>query len=486
MRFLRRSLTGLFLMALAIGALTLAAGTLVEAFRARYAEGAPTPPAPERRITTAVVPVRAETVTPVIAAFGAVVSRRTLEVRAPASGVIAELAPDFADGAAVAAGQLLLRLDPADATTARDLAASAVAAAEAEIARADRAAALARDVVAAAEVQAGLRQKALERQQTLGERGVGTEAALEEAELAGSAADQAVLAARAALASDEAAATSARTALAEAKINLAEAGRRLADTEVRADFAGTLGNVAVVAGGRVVTAERLADIVDPADLEVSFRVSTADYVHLLDASGRLVAAPVAVALAEAPLGQGSLPPAAEGVVRGTLARVGASVGEGQSGRLLYARLDDPRGLRPGDFVAVRIAEPSLDGVARVPAAAVDAGGTVLVLGPDDRLGSVPVDVLRRERDAVIVRAGDLAGREIVATRAPRLGPGIAVNPTRDPSDRVALAPDRRAALLAYVERASFEPAERDRIRADLASDLVPSATVAELDARMGG
>ena len=48
---------------------------------------------------------------------------------------------------------------------------------------------------------------------------------------------------------------------------------------------------------------------------------------------------------------------------GTVDRAGAQVGEGQTGRLIFARLDSFAGFRPGDFVSVRIEEPELRFVA---------------------------------------------------------------------------------------------------------------------------
>ncbi len=81
---------------------------------------------------------------------------------------------------------------------------------------------------------------------------------------------------------------------------------------------------------------------------------------------------------------------------------------------------------PGDFVTVAMDEPALDRVVRLPSSALDPAGTVLVLGADERLEAVSVDLLRRQGDDVLVRADALQGREVVAERTPLLGPGIKV------------------------------------------------------------
>ena len=99
------------------------------------------------------------------------------------------------------------------------------------------------------------RQRALTRQQDLDARGVGSAAAVETAELAMSAATQAVLSRRAALAQAETRLDQAGPALDRRRIALAEAERRLADTEIGAEFAGVLSDV-TRGGGRARLRQR--------------------------------------------------------------------------------------------------------------------------------------------------------------------------------------------------------------------------------------
>lgn len=485
MRLLRRSLIGLFLVSATFALLAMAGFVMVSAFQTRMA--APDRPrmAEERVFTVNVLTARSETIAPVLTTFGEVRSRRTLELRAPVAGRIIELAEGFEDGARVEAGQLLIRIDPADAQAAVDIARSELARAEAELREADAALDLAADDLAAAVEQARLRVTALERQRNLQDRGVGTDAAVETAALAVSTADQAVLSRRSALAQAEARLDQAENALGRQRIALTEAERRLRDTEIHAGFSGILGDTTAVAGGLVSTNERLASIIDPTELEVSFRLSTSQYARLLDGQGGLIPAEMRIVLDVM---------GAEIVAPGRLSRVAAAVGEGQTGRLLYARLEEARGFRPGDFVTVEVEEPALDGVALIPASAVDGAGTVLVLGADDRLESVAVEVLRRQGNDVILRAAALEGREVVVERAPMLGAGIRVRPLRadgaeqeDAAEMIQLTPERRAALIAHVQANARMPQEaRERMLATLEQDLVPAGMIARLEARAGG
>ncbi|MBV0910845.1 efflux RND transporter periplasmic adaptor subunit [Anianabacter salinae] len=487
MRFLRRSLVGLFLLSVTLGVLAYAGQMIYGAVQARLSDEPPERPARERVFAVNTVTVTPETITPVMTVFGEVRSRRTLELRASAGGTIVELSENFEEGGEVAAGELLLRIDPTDAQSALDTAETSLAEAEAEVAEATRAVTLAEDDVAAAEEQLQLRTQALDRQRDLVTRGVGTEAAVETAALAASSARQSLVSRRQAMATAMARVDGARTALRRQEIAVNEAQRRVAETEVFAEFAGTLSGVTAVEGGIVTANEQLASLIDPNALEVAFRVSTSQYSRLLDGDGRLIGAPVVAGLDV--LG-------VDLTATGTISREGAAVGTGQTGRQIFARLDDAQGFRPGDFVTVRIEEPPLERVASLPATAVDAAGTVLVVGEDDRLEVAQTEVLRRQGDAVVVSAAGLAGRQAVRERTPLLGAGIKVRVVNPPeagdapqpvNDLVELTEERRARLVAFVEGNSFMPDEaKKRVLAQLSQDRVPVRTVERIESRMGG
>lgn len=489
MRFLRNSLIGVFLLSVTLGLIALAGNVVYSALQERWAREAPARPARERVIAVNVVTVEPTTVSPVLSTFGEVRSQRTLDVRAATGGAVVWVSEAFEDGGSVGAGDLLLQIDPADAQSALDLARAALAEAEADLRGAVRSLTLARDDLVAAQEQARLRERALTRQRDLLQRGVGTEAAIETAELAAASARQSVLSRRQAVAQAETRIDQARTSLQRQEISVAEAERRLADTEIYAQFAGVLSDVSVVEGGLVSPNERVAQVVDPQALEVSFRVSTSQYVRLLDETGRLEGLPVSVSLDVM---------GADIKTAGAISRESAAVGEGQTGRLIFARLEEAAGFRPGDFVTVRVQQDPLEGVTLLPATAVDPAGRVLVVGEDERLSEETVEVLRRQGDEVIVRARALTGREVVAERTPLLGAGIKVRPVRPVAsgeaeaaaaepDMVELDPERRARLVAFIEGNQFMPADaKERVLAQLRQDRVPAQMIERIESRMGG
>ncbi len=473
---------GLFLAAVTLGLLVWAVQMVGDAVQTRMADAPKAPPTRERVFAVNVALAEPGSETPVLESFGEIASRRTLELRAADGGRVVALAPGFEDGGAVRAGDVLVRLDPADAEAAVQRAQNDLADAEAEARDAARSLVLARDTLKASEDQADLRARALTRQRDLAARGVTTTTATETAELAAAAARQAVLSSRQAITQAEARVDQAVTRTARARIALAEAERRLADTVLRAPFNGTLSATSVVEGRLVAANERLADLIDADDLEVSFRLSTAQYARLLDQNGEILKADVRVTLDAAGV---------DLEASGRVTRTSAAAGEGQTGRLVFAALGRAPGFKPGDFVTVRVQEPALTGVIRLPASAVDAGGAVLVLDDENRLEAAQVTVLRRQGDDVIVR-GDIAGREVVEARSPLLGAGIAVKPLRkgaapEAPEMVELTEERRARLVALVEGNTRMPKEaKARVLARLAERQVPARMVERIESRMGG
>lgn len=484
MRFMRRSLTGVFLLAVTLVLLAWAGNLVRGAVEAKLNQEPRSFPQRERVLSVNVVSLDPQAITPELTAFGELLSQRTLDLRSATGGTVREAGQGLVDGGSVAAGDLLLRIDPTDAQAALDRVRADLQDAEAELRDAQRALTLAQDELAAAQSQSTLRDQALARARDLADRGVGTAAAVETAELASSSAQASVLTQRQSVASAQARIDQATTSLARQRINLAEAERDLADTEIYAAFGGQLSNVTISLGGRLTANELFGQLVDPTQLEVAFRVSTSQYARLLDDQGKLVPAVVNVALDVAGL---------DLTAKGQITRESASVASGQTGRLLFATLDQALGYRPGDFVTVRIDEPALENVALVPATAVAADETVLLVGADERLAVGRVTLLRRQGDNVIVAVGDLAGQTIVAERSPLLGAGIKVSPILPDGQQVAeetpkmltLDPERRAKLIAFVTEGRMPDDVKERIIGQLEQDEVSSETVERLESRMG-
>ena len=485
MRFLRKSLMGLFLLASTLALFGFSIMMVRSAIENKDEGGRRGGGGRERVFAVNIVPFEAGQQIPILQVFGEVQSQRSLDIRTSVGGTVIELHPDFQNGGLVQKGDVLLRIDPSDAQTALALVEADVADAQADRREVARTLELAKDEVSAAQEQAALRLKALKRKNNLVARGVGTEASVETAELAVSTAKQAILARRQSLQSAEARLDQAKARVMRVEISRAEAERNLRDTVLSASFSGALANVAVVQGGTVANNERIGQLVDPLALEVAFRVSTSQHRRLLDEGGQLRRAKISVTLDV--LG-------AALKTEGALTREAAVVGEGLTGRLLFASLENAKGLRPGDFVTVDITEPALNWVARLPATALSGNNRVLVVGDEDRLREADVTLVRRQGDDVLVRSRDLRDAKIVAERSPLLGEGIKVRVmlaegAEEPAApaMIALDAERRDKLVAFVKNNKWIPKQaKDRMLSQLKNLEVPQQMVDRLESRMGG
>ena len=485
MRFLGRGLIGLLLFSLALGLLGLAGNTIKIAVQDRVNKEPRAQNARERTFTVKVVPAEITSMNPTLNAFGEIQSRKTLDLRMAAGGQIQELSTNFVEGGSVNSGELLIRLDDSNYQSAVDLAENNLIDAENEVSESGRNLSFSKEELAAAEEQAELRLRALKRQQDLVKRGVGTAAALENAELAASAATQAVLSRKAAVDQAKNRGAQAETRLVRAELALNDAKRKLEDTVLYAEFSGLLSGVSLVKGGIVSANERLGQLIDPEVLEVSFKISTQQYTRLLDDNGDLLKAPVSIALTNTDQGL-----TADGVI----IRDSASVAKGQTGRQVYAKLTKSVGFKPGDFVAVKVEEPTLNWVVALPATALDASNSVLLLGEGERLEEAQVKLMRRQGNEVIVRSRDLTGKEIVAQRTPVLGAGIKVKPIRSGEENkvaevemLELTEERRAKLISAIESNGYIPkSAKKRIIGQLTQPKVPADVVARIESRMGG
>ena len=296
MRVLGRGLIGLLLFSLALGLLGLAGNTIKIAVQDRVNKEPRAQKARERTFTVKVVPAEITSMNPMLNAFGEIQSRKTLDLRMAAGGQIQELSTNFVEGGSVKSGELLIRLDDSNYQSAVDLAENNLIDAENEVSESGRNLSFSKEELAAAEEQEELRLRALKRQQDLVKRGVGTAAALENAELAASAATQAVLSRKAAVDQAKNRGAQAETRLVRAELALNDAKRKLEDTVLYAEFSGLLSGVSLVKGGIVSANERLGQLIDPEVLEVSFKISTQQYTRLLDDNGDLLKAPVSIAL----------------------------------------------------------------------------------------------------------------------------------------------------------------------------------------------
>lgn len=487
MRFSIKFLLGFLLFLAGAGAVGYGAVTLTESLQEQRTKAETRAPEKRERVfAVSAGVIQNQDLSPTITAYGEIRSWRTLELRASSGGYIVELADTFRDGEAVDADAFLFRIDPTDYVAAAADARAAVAEAEADLSEAVQGLEVGKRELAAADMQRDLRASALNRQQDLLRRGVATSSVVEEAEMSLASAEQTAASRSQMLLASQIKIDRNRLRLERARIAQEEAERNLAETEHLAPFRGLISDVTAALGGLATPNERLALLIDPTALEAVFRLTNAQFARLLDDNGQLrsIDLTITLELDDTPL-----------LVQGVIDRAGATVGEGKTGRQIFAKLslDDATLLRPGDFVSVTITEPPLSNVALAPASAVTEEGEILLITDDLRLEAAQTRILRRVGEDVIL-ADAPEGARYATDRSPQLGKGVKVRIIGDNDaapvpapDLVSLDPSQQEKMIAFVQANTRMPEKmKNRILTRLRTGKAPQRMVDRLTARMGG
>ena len=452
MRFVVRTLWGGLIAVACAGVLFLGWSSYSTAKQSGE-DGRPKRAAPERVYTVREVSLTPVTATPTMKAFGEIEAWRILELRAAAAGRVVDIAPDLREGMRTEAGDMLVRIDPANLRSREMDTLTVLADARSQQTEADQSLALARADLEAALGQLRLRRSALQRQQDLVQRGIVAATTVETAQLAASTAEQAVVSRRSAYVAAKQRVAQATSTIQRATLGVETARRDSAETTMTAPFDGIVTGVNATLGSLVNTNEAMARLIDMRSLEAAFRVSDVQYSRLLDDDGSL--APL-TAIVSLNLGDRVVE------ARATLDRPAAVIGA-EGGRTIYARIEaaDDTPMRPGDFVGITITERPLEQVAEIPARAATEDGRIFLIGEDGRLTEHKATILRRLSDTFIVTDVPF-GEKIVAERRPQLGAGIRVQSPEE------------AAL-----KAAEDKKKRDARRAARAGGDQPSAGAAE-------
>lgn len=343
-----------------------------------------TAPQPETQPRVVIAPlVRVATVAPQtlrlnVVAHGIVLPRTESDLVAEVRGRIVEVAPALVAGGFFESGDLLLRLDDRENRIA----------------------------VARAEAQVKLRKSEAElawaearRRRELADRGAASAANLEQFESRG---------------------LVGQAALEEARASLEQAKLDLERTVVRAPFDGRVRERAVDLGQFVNPGTKLARIYAVDYAEARLPVPTEDLVHLdlalgfEPSAGAIDGAPITL---RARLGGRDLEWPA------TLVRSEGEIDLRTRTLHLVARVDDPYGrhsarvspLPSGLFVEAEIEGRELTDAFVLPAAALRDDNSVYVVDASDRLSVRKVDVVRRDREEVVIRSGLKAGERVVVS-----------------------------------------------------------------------
>ena len=333
------------------------------------------------------VAVQQVDVQPLEQAFGTVVAAREAHLRFGVAGEVERVSNNLRNGADVKTGDILASLDTERLQLALDKVEVQIKAESTQI----------KEFTA----QLALRQRMAERAQSLSEKGVGSQADLDGAELAVSqASNQLAL---------------AKSRLAELKVNLRRHRKDLEDAVLKAPFDGSLSSVDLALGNQVSNTYLVATLTDLSSLEVSFVVPADIYANVTNLIGQQV----------------KLSWSSEGSVvsetTATITRAEVVVDRTEGGGRLYAELpnDAARSVPPGAFVEVSYFGRVLTNVIELPEEALVGRDQVFVI-EQGRASQRQVVLLHRSPGLIWVR-GDLKnGDKVIATRLPGIGNGLRV------------------------------------------------------------
>jgi RND family efflux transporter MFP subunit len=336
---------------------------------------APEPPAVQ------VLPAAAETVSLRVQSQGTVTPRTESELVAQVPGQLLRVGPGLEPGAFFRAGDVLAELDPRDLELAVKRARAALkrARADQEFANATRA-----------------RQRALE------QNGIASSAIVDETRRA---------------------AESAEARRLEAEVDLEQAQRELARTRILAPFDGRTRTRSADVGRFVSVGTSLAHIYAVDYAEVRLPIPDSDLAFLDLPLGEEVSAEAApeVELSARFAGE-------EHRWLGRIVRTEAEIDPRTRMVNVVARVTRPYGaegnavrtpLAVGLFIDAEIIGRRVEGVIRVPRAALADDDSLWVVDADDRLRRRRVEVLRLERDTALISSG-LIPSERIALLEPRL------------------------------------------------------------------
>lgn len=327
---------------------------------------------------------------PRITAFGELRARREVQLRAQVSGEVVATEAGFENGALVAKGDVLLRIDPFNYETRLEEAKAQLKGAKALLTERKAAANLARED--------------MKRAQELFQKGTVSKKTLDDGKT-----DYTIKKAR----RDQ-----QQSVVDRQNVAVKRAQRDLDHTRITAPFDGHVANINVRSGRVVGPNEPLAVLLDASAYEVAFNLSDAEYGRFLarnsDVIGRVLEVQWTVGSQKTRL-------------QAEIERVGAQISQSTRGVDVFARVigDIPSNLRGGAFVDIVLNAQPLPDVMVIPKDAVYQGDRIYVAENGrmaERRLENPIDLGRH----IAIREGLEVGEIVVLTRFNEAAPGVAI------------------------------------------------------------
>ncbi len=409
----------------AVGLSVLAVSAGLAALLIRFGQRPDQVEPPEPLLAVRVMTAEPGSATTVLTAHGVVRPLREARIAAEVSGLLLDSVTALRTGDRVEAGQTLARIDPRDTEVMLADAQAALAQVRTQKERLNiqkesdrhrRALALRANELAESEFR---RTKAL-----FEEQDIGSISLVEAAEQAYTQAATQLALLDQALALYPAQREEALARITAAETRVRQAELQLSRTEITAPFSGRITHASAEPGEKVQPGQILVHLADDQTLELVIPLEASEVRNWLQfesqASGESAwfppPAPVTARITWAEAGR-------ELSWTGTLQRI---VDFDSTARTVHVAVrvsaaearspDHPVPLAAGMFCRVELPGRTLDEVYTLPRTAVTFDGNVYLADSEDRLRTVAVEVLRAQRDEILVRGGLTPGDRIITTR----------------------------------------------------------------------
>lgn len=362
---------------------------------------------------------------PRISVFGNVVAGNILDLRTELAGPLVVVNPDVRNGAVIAVGTELAKIDPFNYEIALAESESDLLDANAKFMEAEaRISAETADLTNAL-AQLELAEKDLERAEALVKRGSVTQQTVDQRRQSLLQQKASVDAGKATLRIEETKLLQQKTLIDRFALQKRRAERDLSLTTLIAPIDAVVETESLTAGQIVTANQSVAQLLDFSAFEVKFNLSDEQYGRLTSDAASVSGMPIDVLWKT---GQREVQMVA------TISRVGSSISTDLGGVSLYATLEDlpmSTDLRPGAFVEISLPDRVYRNTYRLPEASVYEEDRIYII-EDGRLKSVIVEVQSFTESDVILVGKIPAGASVLTTRIAEVGDGLRVRDTAAP------------------------------------------------------
>ena len=342
--------------------------------------------------------------------YGEVVAGKKVDMRTLAAGEIVAVGPSLREGAAVAKGDELIRIDTFDYQVALDEAKARLAEAKARLEEIKATIRLEESAARNIKEQLDIAKRDFDRAAKLKESRTLAQNTVDARRLIVSQREQALQQRKDNVLVQKARAAQQEAVIQRLRTQIAKAERNLKNTVLKAPFDGYVSRVSAEVGRFVGVNDLITTLIARDNVDVRFTLSDRQYGRILAEEGTVIGRKVKIAWQV-----GGNPLIYDGVIE----RVGAEISATTGGVAVIARImgtpENLRSLRPGAFVEVLMKDRAYDKVIRLPESAVFGTDTLYVV-KENRLKRREIEIVGHAGSSILVRGAVENGDSILTTR----------------------------------------------------------------------